>query len=99
MDGNNAIEAVFIPDKGRGPLCVSSQVGCALNCQFCSTATQGFNRNLSTAEITGQVWVAAKPLGNVPPKQGKLTNVVTRAVGGPAMNSTNDERARGIRHE
>src|SRR3546814_3959391 len=60
MDGNNAIEAVFIPDKGRGTLCVSSQVGCALNCQFCSTATQGFNRNLSTAEIIGQVWVAAK---------------------------------------
>src|SRR3546814_7327852 len=56
MDGNNAIEAVFIPDKGRGTLCVSSQVGCALNCQFCSTATQGFNRNLSTAEIIGQVW-------------------------------------------
>src|SRR3546814_11034248 len=51
MDGNNAIEAVFIPDKGRGTLCVSSQVGCALHCQFCSTATQGFNRNLSTAEI------------------------------------------------
>src|SRR3546814_5494242 len=49
MDGNNAIEAVFIPDKGRGTLCVSSQGGYALNCQFCSTATQGFNRNLSTA--------------------------------------------------
>src|SRR3546814_5673197 len=74
MDGNNAIEAVFIPDKGRGTLCVSSQVGCALNCQFCSTATQGFNRNLSTAEIIGQVWVAAKHLGNVPHKQRKLTN-------------------------
>ena len=63
MDGGNAIETVYIPDKGRGTLCVSSQVGCALNCQFCSTATQGFNRNLSTAEIIGQVWVAAKPPG------------------------------------
>ena len=53
MDQSNAIETVFIPDKGRGTLCVSSQVGCGLNCQFCSTATQGFNRNLSTAEIIG----------------------------------------------
>src|SRR3546814_4491114 len=69
MDGNNAIEAVFIPDKGRGTLCVSSQVGCALTCQFCTTATQGFNRNLSTAEIIGQVWVAAKHMGNVPQQQ------------------------------
>ncbi|HRQ66188.1 MAG TPA: 23S rRNA (adenine(2503)-C(2))-methyltransferase RlmN, partial [Xanthomonadaceae bacterium] len=47
MDGGNAVETVFIPDKGRGTLCVSSQVGCGLNCTFCSTATQGFNRNLS----------------------------------------------------
>ncbi len=53
-DGKNAIEAVYIPDKGRGTLCVSSQVGCGLNCTFCSTATQGFNRNLTTAEIIGQ---------------------------------------------
>src|SRR5690606_23167939 len=51
MDGGNAVEAVYIPDKNRGTLCVSSQVGCGLNCTFCSTATQGFNRNLSTAEI------------------------------------------------
>src|SRR3546814_11274314 len=72
MDGNNAIEAVFIHDKGRGTLCVSSQVGCALNCQFCSTATQGLNRNLSTAEIIGQVRVAAKHLGNSPRSEGRL---------------------------
>ena len=64
MDAKNAIETVYIPDKGRGTLCVSSQVGCALNCTFCSTATQGFNRNLTTAEIIGQVWVAARHLGN-----------------------------------
>ena len=76
MDPKNAIEAVYIPDKGRGTLCVSSQVGCALNCQFCSTGTQGFNRNLSTAEIIGQVWVAARHLGNVPHQQRRLTNVV-----------------------
>src|SRR3546814_2559166 len=96
MDGNNAIEAVFIPDKGRGTLCVSSQVGCALNCQFCSTATQGFNRNLSTAEIIGQVWVAAKHLGNVPLKQRKLTNVVMMGMGEPLMNFDNVVRAMSI---
>src|SRR3546814_771819 len=89
MDGNNAIEAVFIPDKGRGTLCVSSQVGCALNCQFCSTATQGFNRNLSTAEIIGQVWVAAKHLGNVPHKQIKITNALTMGMDEPMNHFDN----------
>ena len=96
MDPKNAIETVFIPDKGRGTLCVSSQVGCALNCQFCSTATQGFNRNLSTAEIIGQVWVAAKHLGNVPHRQRKLTNVVMMGMGEPLMNFDNVVRAMSI---
>ncbi|MGY1409542.1 MULTISPECIES: 23S rRNA (adenine(2503)-C(2))-methyltransferase RlmN [unclassified Luteimonas] len=96
MDGSNAIEAVFIPDKGRGTLCVSSQVGCALNCQFCSTATQGFNRNLSTAEIVGQVWTAARHLGNVPHKQRKLTNVVMMGMGEPLMNFDNVVRAMSV---
>jgi 23S rRNA (adenine2503-C2)-methyltransferase len=96
MDGNNAIETVFIPDKGRGTLCVSSQVGCALNCHFCSTATQGFNRNLSTAEIVGQVWVAARHLGNVPHKQRKLTNVVMMGMGEPLMNFDNVVRAMSV---
>lgn len=96
MDQTNAIEAVFIPDKGRGTLCVSSQVGCGLNCQFCSTATQGFNRNLSTAEIIGQVWVAAKHLGNVPHKQRKLTNVVMMGMGEPLLNFDNVVRAMSI---
>ncbi|MGV8932141.1 MAG: 23S rRNA (adenine(2503)-C(2))-methyltransferase RlmN [Luteimonas sp.] len=96
MDGKNAIEAVFIPDKGRGTLCVSSQVGCALNCQFCSTATQGFNRNLSTAEIIGQVWIAAKHLGNIPHKQRKLTNVVMMGMGEPLMNFDNVVRAMSV---
>lgn len=96
MDGKNAIETVYIPDKGRGTLCVSSQVGCALNCQFCSTATQGFNRNLSTAEIIGQVWVAARHLGNVPHKQRKLTNVVMMGMGEPLMNFDNVVRAMSI---
>jgi 23S rRNA (adenine2503-C2)-methyltransferase len=89
MTGGNGIETVFIPDRGRGTLCVSSQVGCGLNCQFCSTATQGFNRNLSAAEIIGQVWVAAKYLGNVPHRQRKLTNVVMMGMGEPLLNFDN----------
>jgi 23S rRNA (adenine2503-C2)-methyltransferase len=96
MDPKNAIETVYIPDKGRGTLCVSSQVGCALNCQFCSTATQGFNRNLSTAEIIGQVWVAARALGNVPHQQRKLTNVVMMGMGEPLANFDNVVRAMSI---
>lgn len=96
MDGSNAIETVYIPDKGRGTLCVSSQVGCALNCTFCSTATQGFNRNLGTAEIVGQVWVAARHLGNVPHKQRRLTNVVMMGMGEPLMNFDNVVRAMSV---
>jgi len=96
MDPKNAIEAVYIPDKGRGTLCVSSQVGCALNCQFCSTGTQGFNRNLSTAEIIGQVWVAARHLGNIPHQQRRLTNVVMMGMGEPLMNFDNVVRAMSI---
>ncbi|MBS0458076.1 MAG: 23S rRNA (adenine(2503)-C(2))-methyltransferase RlmN [Proteobacteria bacterium] len=89
MDGGNAIETVFIPDKGRGTLCVSSQVGCAMACTFCSTGTQGFNRNLTVAEIVGQVWIAAKHLGNIPHRQRKLTNVVMMGMGEPLMNFDN----------
>ena len=89
MDGANAIETVFIPDKGRGTLCVSSQVGCAMNCSFCMTGAQGFNRNLSAAEIIGQVWVAARHLGNVPHRERKLTNVVMMGMGEPLMNFDN----------
>jgi len=96
MDASNAIETVYIPDKGRGTLCVSSQVGCALNCTFCSTATQGFNRNLSTAEIIGQVWIAARHLGNVPHQQRRLTNVVMMGMGEPLANFDNVVRAMSI---
>ena len=96
MDGGNALECVFIPDKGRGTLCVSSQVGCGLACTFCSTGTQGFNRNLSTAEIIGQVWVAAKHLGNVPHHQRKLTNVVMMGMGEPLLNFDNVVRAMSL---
>ncbi|MBL8299195.1 MAG: 23S rRNA (adenine(2503)-C(2))-methyltransferase RlmN [Rhodanobacteraceae bacterium] len=96
MDGSNAIETVFIPETSRGTLCVSSQVGCGLNCQFCSTATQGFNRNLSTAEIIGQVWVAARHLGNVPHHQRKLTNVVMMGMGEPLLNFEHVVRAMSV---
>ena len=61
-DASQAFEMVYIPEPGRGTLCISSQVGCALDCSFCSTAQQGFNRNLTTAEIVGQVWLAAREL-------------------------------------
>ncbi|MBS0432092.1 MAG: 23S rRNA (adenine(2503)-C(2))-methyltransferase RlmN [Proteobacteria bacterium] len=86
MDGGNAVEAVYIPEPTRGTLCVSSQVGCGLNCTFCSTATQGFNRNLSTAEVIGQVWAAAKHLGNVTHRQRRITNVVMMGMGEPLLN-------------
>ena len=94
--GSNAIEAVFIPETSRGTLCVSSQVGCGLNCQFCSTGTQGFNRNLSAGEIIGQVFVAAKHLGNVPHHQRKLTNVVMMGMGEPLLNFDNVVRAMSV---
>ena len=90
MGDHNAIETVFIPDGERGTLCVSSQVGCTLNCTFCSTATQGFNRNLSAAEIVGQVLFAAKALG-LPENRGQrlITNVVLMGMGEPLMNFDN----------
>lgn len=83
-DAQNRIETVFIPEDGRGTLCVSSQVGCALECSFCSTARQGFNRNLSTAEIIGQVWVARRELG-----EDRITNVVLMGMGEPLLNFHN----------
>lgn len=86
MDGGNAVETVYIPEPTRGTLCVSSQVGCGLNCQFCSTATQGFNRNLATAEIIGQMWVAAKHLGHVTHRDRRITNVVMMGMGEPLLN-------------
>ncbi len=81
----NRIETVFIPEEGRGTLCVSSQIGCALACTFCSTAQQGFNRNLTTAEIIGQVIVAQKRLGTTK----KITNVVMMGMGEPLLNFDN----------
>jgi 23S rRNA (adenine2503-C2)-methyltransferase len=96
MDSGNAIETVYIPEPTRGTLCVSSQIGCGLNCQFCSTGTQGFNRNLSAAEIIGQVFVAARHLGNVPHRQRRLTNVVMMGMGEPLLNFDNVVRAMNV---
>ncbi len=84
--GGNAVETVYIPEPTRGTLCVSSQVGCALNCTFCSTATQGFNRNLTTSEVIGQVWLAAQALGHDAKTNRRLTNVVMMGMGEPLLN-------------
>jgi 23S rRNA (adenine2503-C2)-methyltransferase len=81
-----AIETVFIPEVGRGTLCISSQVGCALDCAFCSTGAQGFNRNLDTAEIVGQVWLANQRLGSGPGGDRAVTNVVLMGMGEPLAN-------------
>ena len=84
--GGNAVETVYIPEPKRGTLCVSSQVGCSLNCSFCSTGAQGFARNLTTAEIIGQVWLAAKALGHERNGIRKITNVVMMGMGEPLLN-------------
>jgi 23S rRNA (adenine2503-C2)-methyltransferase len=91
-----AIESVFIPDKGPRHAVRVEPGRLRLACTFCSTGTQGFNRNLSTAEIIGQVWVAAKHLGNVPHHQRKLTNVVMMGMGEPLLNFDNVVRAMDI---
>lgn len=88
-DGN-CIETVYIPEAGRGTLCVSSQVGCTLNCDFCSTGKQGFSRNLSTAEIISQVWVAARRLSSDQATHDRaVTNVVMMGMGEPLLNFEN----------
>ena len=101
----NAVETVFIPEANRGTLCVSSQAGCALDCKFCSTGKQGFNRNLSVAEIIGQLWIAARALakddGNAPARgaadtpraaartERVVSNVVMMGMGEPLANFDN----------
>ena len=85
----NAVESVFIPEAERGTLCISSQVGCALACTFCSTGRQGFNRNLSVAEIIGQLWLANKALGASPQGERLISNVVMMGMGEPLTNFDN----------
>ncbi len=90
MDGGSSIETVFIPDGGRGTLCVSSQIGCSLDCSFCSTGKQGFNRNLSAAEIVGQLWVAMRAFGpQDASRERAVTNVVFMGMGEPLLNFDN----------
>ena len=86
MGTGNAVETVFIPEESRGTLCVSTQAGCALDCAFCSTGKQGFNRNLSTAEIIGQVWWANHQLGKTAEGLWPITNVVLMGMGEPLLN-------------
>jgi 23S rRNA (adenine2503-C2)-methyltransferase len=103
-DAAQAFEMVFIPEPDRGTLCISSQVGCALDCSFCSTAQQGYNRNLTTAEIVGQAWLAARELereereslaAGTPatdasaPEERHVTNVVLMGMGEPLANFRN----------
>jgi 23S rRNA (adenine2503-C2)-methyltransferase len=103
-DEAQAFEMVFIPEPDRGTLCISSQVGCALDCSFCATAQQGFNRNLSTAEMVGQVWLAVRELeredqqhagaaalaaADAPGDERHVTNVVLMGMGEPLANFRN----------
>ncbi len=95
IDKDNYVETVFIPGKNRGTLCVSSQVGCALDCSFCSTGKQGFQRDLTLSEIIGQVWIANRSFEEDPPKRQMkswaennryITNVVMMGMGEPLLN-------------
>lgn len=96
LDSGNSIETVFIPEDSRGTLCVSSQIGCALDCSFCATGKQGFNRNLSTAEIISQLHVADHALGKTPGGDRIITNVVMMGMGEPLLNFDNVVRAMDI---
>ena len=85
----NAVETVYIPEATRGTLCISSQAGCALDCSFCSTGKQGFNRNLSVAEIIGQLWWANHRLGKNAEGNWAISNVVMMGMGEPLLNFDN----------
>jgi 23S rRNA (adenine2503-C2)-methyltransferase len=100
VGAGNGIETVYIPETNRGTLCISSQVGCALACTFCSTGRQGFNRNLTVAEIIGQLWWANKALaeeaGGEPIRDRAVTNVVMMGMGEPLANFENVVTALGL---
>lgn len=91
LEGGNKIETVYIPESGRGTLCISSQVGCALDCSFCSTARQGFSRNLTSSEIVAQVWMASRLLNenSSDKNEQRITNVVLMGMGEPLLNYDN----------
>lgn len=92
VGNDNAVETVFIPEENRGTLCISTQAGCAVNCRFCSTGKQGFNRNLTVSEIIGQLWMAefelrrTKGIPGGPKGQRQITNVVMMGMGEPLLN-------------
>jgi len=90
IDGGSVVETVFIPDRDRGTLCVSSQAGCSLDCSFCSTGKQGFQRDLSSAEVIGQLWLALDSFGGFQAGKGRrVTNVVMMGMGEPLLNFDN----------
>jgi 23S rRNA (adenine2503-C2)-methyltransferase len=93
VGNGNAVETVFIPEDGRGTLCISTQAGCALDCAFCSTGKQGFNRNLTVAEIIGQLWQANNALGAVHGDERVISNVVLMGMGEPLANFDNSVAA------
>jgi len=93
LSDGNRIESVFIPEDDRGTLCISSQVGCALDCSFCSTGRQGFSRNLTVAEIVSQVWIANNLLEQEMKPGRKITNVVFMGMGEPLLNFDNVMKA------
>jgi len=92
VGNGNAVETVFIPEENRGTLCISTQAGCAVNCRFCSTGKQGFNRNLTVGEIIGQLWMAefalraTKGIEPGPKGERQITNVVMMGMGEPLLN-------------
>jgi len=97
VTGGSCIETVFIPEKDRGTLCVSSQVGCSLDCSFCATGKQGFNRDLTAAEIIGQVWIAAKSFDSLGAgKDRVVSNVVMMGMDEPLLNFENVVDAMGL---
>lgn len=96
IDPHNCIETVFIPETDRGTLCVSSQVGCPLDCTFCSTAKQGFNRNLTVGEIIGQVWIANRALGYFEDRLRIISNIVLMGMGEPLLNFDNVSKAMNL---
>ncbi|GAB1256655.1 23S rRNA (adenine(2503)-C(2))-methyltransferase RlmN [Aurantivibrio plasticivorans] len=90
VSGGSSVETVFIPEGDRGTLCVSSQVGCSLDCSFCATGKQGFQRDLTASEIIAQVWLAAKSLGQFEgERRRRVTNVVLMGMGEPLLNFDN----------
>lgn len=90
VTSGSSVEMVYIPEAGRGTLCISSQAGCSLDCSFCATGKQGFNSDLTTAEIIGQLWLAKQELGEFSqPLPRRITNVVMMGMGEPLLNFDN----------